>query len=72
MRLTGNELFRDSLSRIKIHPGQSGRIAVHKLPRAEAEVETLFIRRGDAFVSSALAAFLEAARHSLTDEEAAA
>ena len=38
---------------------QDGRVALHGLPAAEAEVETLFIRRHDAFVSSALAAFLE-------------
>jgi LysR family transcriptional regulator, cell division regulator len=34
------------------------RIAVHTLPPDEARVETVFIRRHDAFVSSALAAFL--------------
>jgi DNA-binding transcriptional LysR family regulator len=36
--------------------------AVHALPPAEAMVETLFVRRRDAFVSSALAAFLQHAR----------
>jgi DNA-binding transcriptional LysR family regulator len=41
---------------------RSGRVVVHRLPPAEARVETLFIRRRDAFVSSALAAFLEHAR----------
>ena len=34
------------------------RVAVHTLPPDEARVETVFIRRRDAFVSSALAAFL--------------
>jgi LysR family transcriptional regulator, cell division regulator len=34
------------------------RVAVHTLPPEEARVETVFIRRRDAFVSSALAAFL--------------
>ena len=34
------------------------RVAVHELPPDEARVETVFIRRRDAFVSSALAAFL--------------
>jgi len=34
------------------------RVAVHTLPPGEARVETVFIRRRDAFVSSALAAFL--------------
>jgi LysR family transcriptional regulator, cell division regulator len=37
-------------------------IAVHRLPPAEAQVETLFVRRHDAYVSSALAAFLQLAR----------
>jgi LysR family transcriptional regulator, cell division regulator len=36
---------------------REGRISVHELPAAEARVETLFIRRRDAFVSSAMAAF---------------
>lgn len=34
-----------------------GGIAVHALPPGEAIVETVFIRRGDGFMSSALAAF---------------
>lgn len=37
----------------------SNRVAVHELPVAEALVETAFIRRRDAFTSSALAAFLK-------------
>lgn len=36
-------------------------IGLHALPRAEAMVDTLFIRRADAHRSSALAAFLDAA-----------
>lgn len=39
-----------------------GRITVHELPPAEATVETLFIRRRDGFLSSAMRAFLEIAR----------
>lgn len=39
-----------------------GRLSVHALPPAEAVVETVFVRRRDAFASSALAAFLDAAR----------
>ncbi len=35
-----------------------GRVGVHDLPAAEAAVETVFIRRRDAYVSSALKAFL--------------
>jgi DNA-binding transcriptional LysR family regulator len=44
---------------------RDGRLAVHELPAAEARVETLFIRRRDALVSSALAAFLQCARRRL-------
>jgi LysR family transcriptional regulator, cell division regulator len=41
---------------------QAGRVAVHELPAAESRVETMFVRRRDGFVSSALAAFLRFAR----------
>ncbi|MGH7320001.1 MAG: LysR family transcriptional regulator [Candidatus Rokuibacteriota bacterium] len=41
---------------------RDGRVAIHELPAAESSVETVFIRRRDAFVSSALAAFLQCAR----------
>src|SRR5690349_2721501 len=41
------------------------RVAVHALPPDDARVETLFIRRRDAYVSSALAAFLAHARPAL-------
>ena len=41
------------------------RVAAHTLPAAEAMVETVFIRRRDAFVSSALTAFLAEARPAL-------
>jgi len=34
-------------------------VSVHRLPQAEARVETVFVRRKDAYRSSALAAFLE-------------
>lgn len=37
-------------------------VAVHELPPAQAEVETVFIRRHDAYVSSSMAAFLDLAR----------
>lgn len=36
---------------------RGGRIAVHRLPRAEARVQTLFVRRRDMLCSSALLAF---------------
>ena len=41
-----------------------GAIAIHALPPAEARVETVLIRRRDAYVSSALAAFL---RHAVPE-----
>jgi DNA-binding transcriptional LysR family regulator len=41
---------------------QDGRVAIHALPPEQAQVETLFIRRRDAYVTSALAAFLELAK----------
>jgi LysR family transcriptional regulator, cell division regulator len=39
-----------------------GQVGVHMLPPADAFVETVFLRRRDGYVSSAMAAFLEAAR----------
>jgi DNA-binding transcriptional LysR family regulator len=39
-----------------------GRVAVHDLPAAEARVETVFVRRTDSRMSSALAAFLARTR----------
>jgi DNA-binding transcriptional LysR family regulator len=50
---------------------QDGRVAVHPLPAADALVETLFIRRRDGFVSSALAAFLRHLRPAEAAAEAA-
>jgi DNA-binding transcriptional LysR family regulator len=41
---------------------EAGRVVMHGLPREQARVETLFIRRNDAYVSSALDAFLSMAR----------
>lgn len=41
---------------------QAGRVAIHQLPPAQALAETLLVRRHDAYVSSALTAFLETAR----------
>ncbi len=41
---------------------RAGRVAVHKLPRKVARVDTVFIRRHDAFRSSALDAFLRHVR----------
>lgn len=41
---------------------QAGRIAVHELPSNAGHVETLFVRRHDGFVSSAMTAFLQLTR----------
>jgi len=41
---------------------REGRVSVHALPPRDARVETVFIHRRDGFISSALTAFLEAAR----------
>ncbi|MGJ4859016.1 LysR family transcriptional regulator [Labrys sp. La1] len=45
---------------------QEGRIAIHKLPPERAEVDTLFVRRADGYVSSALSAFLDMAHASFS------
>jgi LysR family transcriptional regulator, cell division regulator len=37
-------------------------VSIHTLPRSEAQVETLFVRRRDSFSSSAVMAFLQYAR----------
>jgi LysR family transcriptional regulator, cell division regulator len=44
------------------------RVAIHDLPPSEARVDTVFIRRRDAYVSSALTAFLDLARDRLLAE----
>lgn len=41
---------------------KDGRVAVHEIPAEQAQVETLFVRRSDAYVSSAMSAFLDLAR----------
>jgi DNA-binding transcriptional LysR family regulator len=51
------------LPRALLGPVWAGdRVSVHALPPADAHVETLFIHRRDGFVSSALRAFLAAAK----------
>ncbi len=42
--------------------GRDGRVAIHELPPEQARVETLLVRRHNAYVSSALTAFLDMAR----------
>ena len=41
---------------------REGRVALHALPPAEAQVETVFVRRRDAYRTSAVAAFLDIVR----------
>jgi DNA-binding transcriptional LysR family regulator len=53
------------------HAWRSGRVAIHRLPADEARVETVFVRRRDVVVSSALTAFLDAARPALVRPSAA-
>ncbi len=54
------------LPRAFVQPAvRAGRVALHRLPPEEAQVETVFIRHRDAFVSSAQAAFLDCARPAL-------
>jgi DNA-binding transcriptional LysR family regulator len=48
------------------------RVAVHELPLADSVVDTVMVRRRDAFVSSALAAFLRCAAPSLAAKEGSA
>lgn len=50
---------------------RDGRVAIHEVPPREAMVETIFVRRRDALVSSALAAFLEQARPDIRRVDAA-
>jgi DNA-binding transcriptional LysR family regulator len=49
---------------------REGRVALHELPAAEARVETMFVRRRDGFVSSALDAFLRYARPAMLAQAA--
>jgi DNA-binding transcriptional LysR family regulator len=44
---------------------RDGRVALHRLPAAEARIDTVLIRRRDTFVSTALARFIEIARDRL-------
>jgi LysR family transcriptional regulator, cell division regulator len=41
---------------------RAGQVGVHLLPPEDAFVDTVFVRRHDAYVSSALTAFLAVAR----------
>ncbi len=41
---------------------REGAVAIHTLPPEESRVDTVFVRRRDAYVSSALTAFLRCAR----------
>jgi DNA-binding transcriptional LysR family regulator len=50
---------------------RDGRLALHHLPGREGRVETVFIRRRDAHLSSALSAFLDMARPTIVPMQAA-
>lgn len=50
---------------------REGRIALHPLPPAQAQVDTVFVRRRDGFASSALKAFLALARPLRLESKAA-
>ena len=50
---------------------EQGRIAVHEIAPADTFVDTVFIRRHDAYASSALTAFLDLARDRLPSQVAA-
>jgi LysR family transcriptional regulator, cell division regulator len=50
---------------------EAGRVSVHRLPRTDAVVDTVFIRRRDAFASSALRAFLACAASGFASKRAA-
>jgi LysR family transcriptional regulator, cell division regulator len=50
---------------------RDGRVAMHEMPADEVQVDTVFIRRRDAFVSSALKAFLKTLRTPPVRAEAA-
>lgn len=50
---------------------RAGRVAAHALPEAAARVDTVFVRRRDAYLTSALSAFLAAARPQARHAEAA-
>ena len=50
---------------------QAGKIAIHELPPKRARAETLFVHRHDAYLSSAMTAFLDLARsHSSVAQDA--
>jgi DNA-binding transcriptional LysR family regulator len=49
-----------------------GRVALHRLPAEAARIETVLIRLRDIFVSTALARFIEIARHQLANPALAA
>ncbi|CAM3431579.1 LysR family transcriptional regulator [Bordetella sputigena] len=52
---------------------EAGRVSIHRLPPEQARAETLFVRRMDGYVSSALTAFLALARrfHQIPEKDRA-
>jgi DNA-binding transcriptional LysR family regulator len=53
------------------HIWRDRQVGMHDLPSSEAIAETLFVRRRDGFISSALSAFLELVRPAQVRMEAA-
>jgi DNA-binding transcriptional LysR family regulator len=51
---------------------RAGQVGVHALPPEDAFVDTVFVRRRDGYVSSALSAFIQAVGPAWTVEQAAA
>lgn len=47
---------------VLMQSAEAGNVAIHSIPRDLGRADTLFVRRHDAYVSSAMAAFLEMAR----------
>ncbi len=51
---------------------RDGRVAMHEMPPGEGQVDTVFVRRRDGFMTSALKAFLKTAQPAPMQTEAAA
>jgi LysR family transcriptional regulator, cell division regulator len=61
------------LPRALVEPARrAGQVAIHALPDADAMVETVFLRRRDAYASSALHAFLDLVRPAAAEKQEAA
>lgn len=69
---TGAGLGMTLLPRAMVETARrSGQVAIHTLPTSDAIVETVFVRRRDGYVSSALSAFLQTMRPARPTAQAA-